>query len=398
MKTFLLFGHGGYYNRGCEAIVRSTATLLRERFRDVRLVLVSYDHLRDEARGLGLVDEIVPHTSTRWSPGWAAARLTDAVKPGAGNRWWSLPIRQVLPEVDAFLSIGGDNYCYEEPEYYFHVNELARKAGKPTILWGASVDVTGASRRKLDDLKAFDLITARESLTQDNLRQIGIASSVALVADPAFVMEPEAVDVAPFWPQGDGVLGLNLSPLLGRYRPEGTSDGVLRAAADSLRKVIDETGLGVLLIPHVTQPIPPSEAWNDDVNLLSEILTEVSRPGRITLMPSNFTAPQTKHVLSRCRAFVGARTHATIGALSMGVPTLSIGYSLKARGINLDLFGHLRHLIDVKQLAGDILTDKIGQLIAEEESIRQRLSEVMPTVREMSRSGAGRLAALLGEE
>lgn len=28
LQSFMLFGHGGYLNRGCEAIVRSTATIL----------------------------------------------------------------------------------------------------------------------------------------------------------------------------------------------------------------------------------------------------------------------------------------------------------------------------------------------------------------------------------
>ena len=37
--------------------------------------------------------------------------------------------------------------------------------------------------------------------------------------------------------------------------------------------------------------------------------------------------------------FVGARTHATIAAYSTGVPTLAVGYSVKARGIARDIFG-----------------------------------------------------------
>ena len=37
--------------------------------------------------------------------------------------------------------------------------------------------------------------------------------------------------------------------------------------------------------------------------------------------------------------FIGARTHATIAAYSSCVPTLVVGYSIKARGIAKDLFG-----------------------------------------------------------
>ena len=37
--------------------------------------------------------------------------------------------------------------------------------------------------------------------------------------------------------------------------------------------------------------------------------------------------------------FIGARTHSTIAAYSSGVPTLVVGYSVKAKGIAKDLFG-----------------------------------------------------------
>lgn len=51
------------------------------------------------------------------------------------------------------------------------------------------------------------------------------------------------------------------------------------------------------------------------------------------------TCEELKGFISRCRLFVGARTHATIAAYSTCVPTLVAGYSVKARGIAKDLFG-----------------------------------------------------------
>jgi polysaccharide pyruvyl transferase WcaK-like protein len=57
-------------------------------------------------------------------------------------------------------------------------------------------------------------------------------------------------------------------------------------------------------------------------------------------VPGNIGARQVKWVISKCRYFIGARTHATVAAFSTGVPTISIAYSKKARGINRDIFGH----------------------------------------------------------
>ena len=46
-----------------------------------------------------------------------------------------------------------------------------------------------------------------------------------------------------------------------------------------------------------------------------------------------------KYIISQCCFFVGARTHATIAAYSSCVPTLVVGYSVKARGLARDIFG-----------------------------------------------------------
>lgn len=48
---------------------------------------------------------------------------------------------------------------------------------------------------------------------------------------------------------------------------------------------------------------------------------------------------QLKDCIARCSFFIGARTHATIAAYSSCVPTLAVGYSVKAKGIATDLFG-----------------------------------------------------------
>ena len=92
------------------------------------------------------------------------------------------------------------------------------------------------------------------------------------------------------------------------------------------------------------------------------------------------TAPELKSIIARCRMFVGARTHATIAAYSSGVPTLVVGYSVKARGIARDLFGTEAHyVLPVQDLkTGDDLSDAFRWLLENEDAVRTRLEAVMP--------------------
>jgi polysaccharide pyruvyl transferase WcaK-like protein len=89
---------------------------------------------------------------------------------------------------------------------------------------------------------------------------------------------------------------------------------------------------------------------------------------------------QLKGFISRCRFFIGARTHATIAAYSTCVPTLVMGYSTKSRGIATDLFGTDDHyVLPVQELtAPEALTDAFRWIMEREQEIRSRLEAVMP--------------------
>ena len=82
--------------------------------------------------------------------------------------------------------------------------------------------------------------------------------------------------------------------------------------------------------------------------------------------------------------FVGARTHATIAAYSSLVPTLVVGYSVKARGIARDLFGtEENYVVPVQSLQDkEDLVNSFRWLLSREREIRNHLEAVMPSYQE----------------
>jgi polysaccharide pyruvyl transferase WcaK-like protein len=148
--------------------------------------------------------------------------------------------------------------------------------------------------------------------------------------------------------------------------------------------VLRRTNLPVVLIPHVMmQPnIFPS---NDDFLFLYNIQKDIEwalRERVVVYDAREHTSKQIKGVISRCRIFAGGRTHATIAALSTNVPTFSIGYSVKSRGINLDLFGHEEWVAHFSELTGQRLADRIECLLREENNVRAHLENVIPAYAE----------------
>ena len=409
MTTFYLTGHSNFGNRGCEALVRSTVDLLRQYFDRPRILVDSLDIARDgaqwpEAAEEGVVFIPAPEMPDRYI-NWT--RLCRRLPFLTHVRWPSLPMRGSLAghlaQCDAVISVGGDifslDYGLDSPFFLLGIGENALRLGKQVVLWGASVGpfsaMPGVERQMVAHLRRLSLITVRDSHTLAYLNGLGVAGNVVPVADAAFVMKRQAMDLTPFWPVGKGVLGLNVSPVVEQVRLAGrATTSVGQETLAFVRGVLSSSDLGVLLVPHVA-PLDGNPRNNDE-HYLRQIATALGDTGgRVRCVPSGCNAPQLKDIISHCRYFIGARTHATIAAFSTGVPTISIAYSVKARGINHDLFGHERYVLDTRLVSADSLAASLLLLEQEEDAIHHLLAERIPVLREGAARGAIALQRLL---
>ena len=137
--------------------------------------------------------------------------------------------------------------------------------------------------------------------------------------------------------------------------------------------ILERTDMQIALIPHVV--------WerNDDRKPIRELYEAFRDTGRVVMI-SDGTCQELKGDIGRCRFFVGARTHATIAAYSSCVPTLVVGYSVKARGIARDLFGQEEnYVLPVQSLKRpDELAESFSWLLSHEKTVKGRLMEIMP--------------------
>ena len=283
-----------------------------------------------------------------------------------------------------YLSIGGDMYCYElSKKEAITANSAFNRAGAKTVLWGCSLEPELLKDSEVvEDMRRYALITPRESITAQALKEAGITENVKQFPDPAFALLPEEVKLPYGFAEGN-TIGINISPMIIRYEEK---DGI---TIENYRKLIDHiletTDCHIALIPHVM--------WrhNDDRLTIHELYSVYQGNDRVVQF-EDMSCQKVKYVISKCRAFIGARTHATIAAYSSMVPTLVVGYSVKARGIAKDLFGDSAHYVLPVQtlMAPEELIGAFEWLMEREDEIRGRLREIMPEY--------CRKAALAGEE
>lgn len=343
MSRVLFYNHGGCENRGCEAIVRSTAALFASQA-GAQVVLASDQPAFDRQAQLPGVSRIVPSTISPRS----VKRLINSVGFRLGMPREHEIARKYSPVIDqgrrsdVALSIGGDTYCYGRQEHLLVINGRLRRAGRPLVLWGCSIEPELIEGERLEDLKQYRLIVARESITERALLDKGLPAR--RWCDPAFTLEGQELPLPQGWREG-ATVGLNVSPLiLDCAKDKGRA---MDAFIALVRHILAQSGAAVALLPHVTW------AHDNDLDALSRIKAQFADEPRVFLLPGTLNATQYKGYIARMKALVTARTHASIAGYSSAVPTLVIGYSIKARGIARDLFGSEDgHLIPVQELGG----------------------------------------------
>ncbi len=382
----LMFFHGGSRNRGCEAIVRSAAYLLRHHGKFNELALASGDPESD--RIIPYID-IVHHDSISPIEKFSLHGLVSALKVKFLNddsmafRKMHESIIKLIPQYDIFLSIGGDNYCYGEQPGIYEIDRQIKKAGKKLVLWGASIGAEDLSADKISDLMSFDLLLVRESLTQQVLAEAGIPN-VQPVADGAFLMEKTELPLPQNWQHGN-TLGFNLSPLVLKKNPAAEE-----AAHRLIQHILDTTDMTICFTPHVILP------GNDDYETLKELQALFADTERTLLLPADLDATELKGYIARMRFFIGARTHATIAAYSSMVPTMVLGYSIKSKGIANDLFGEEKLVLNIDEISDpEKLIAAFEQMQSEEDALRQTLTTRIPEIRSLAGKAADHVFNLL---
>ena len=385
-KRLIMYMHAGSGNHGCEAIVNSICRMIKE-----KVTLISYYGEEDKKYSLPELCEI--KGERRFEEHRLAHVLYYGYRKltGDGESFIRYRYGDVFKgrKAPLAISIGGDNYCYDNMLSDLRlVNSAFNKNGTRTVLLGCSIEPELLLRKEIvRDLMKYHTIIARESITCEALeemveRQKRIGSQnnedeegekfprILCFPDPAFTLPKKERPL----PEGfvpNNTVGINVSPMI--QEKEGREGITMKSYRALISHLITCTDMQIALIPHVI--------WerNDDRKPIHALYEEFKDTGRVVEL-SDGSCEELKGDIGRCRFFVGARTHATIAAYSSGVPTLVVGYSVKARGIARDLFGtEENYVLPVQNLQNsEDLVRGFSWLFSHEKEIRRRLEEVMP--------------------
>lgn len=348
MKKILLYGYGGAYNHGGEAIVVCTIDYLRHKCSDCFIYLST--HFRKQDIEFHIPADCILERDEQY-----VLLDKNASTPGMYDKQiYASTLEVIEPDMECY-SVGGDNYCYGNWHRWKTIHDEILRKGAKDVLWSCSIDEEYLTDDLVQHLKTFEMITAREGLTYQSLQGHGL-QNVKKCKDIAFGLK--AIRPAKLYGLEEGnTVVLNLSPLV--IRREQKTGIVIDNYKCLIEYILSETNMHVLLLPHVRMPA------DNDLEPLSLLYECYADNPRIHLVDDNLSAAECKYLISRCNLGVFARTHAAIAAYSSGVPCIVIGYSVKARGIALDMDQERYHVPLESIINRRLLLDKMIQCFDE---------------------------------
>lgn len=263
---------------------------------------------------------------------------------------------------------------------------------KPIVLFPTSIGPFNTKFTRF--LARFTLnrvegVVAREEITKKYLQEIGVKESlIYFTLDTAFILPEAPYERVKEIFSKEGIdkggktllIGMNISQLLSYKSKKGEAKHdyieLMAQIADYLAINLNAM---VIFIPHsiylkeaVEIKGETKRIEGDDTTAVKEAFKRVKNKDKIIPIVNDYTAVELKGIIGQCDLFIGARMHANIAALSLGVPTVAIAYSHKAPGI-MSMVGLKEYVCDFRTMDFEELTSMINSMWSNRDGLRKNL-------------------------
>lgn len=400
-NKILITGHDTFHNKGCQALVHTTTEISKQVFPDASFTIFSWEPEYDEPLyKMDHPDFEFKFIRHRFQTGEFSLR----------NRFWlflnlflrlrtdkilrtSKNFYEAIKSSDLVIVSGGDilaDYGEEAVKHYFFPIAVALALKKPVYVFAQSI-----SRYKSEEMLRFakfylnkvSLITVRERLSFEYLKEIGIKAPFHLTADPAFTLQPctetrmKEILEAEHLPDKDGlIIGVSVSETATRWS-DSSYNAFLEIMAKVCDQLINKYKAKIVFVPHVTYE---NNTANDDRLVGRAVKSLVTNKQNTFVIEGDYSCSELKAIIGRCTLFIGARTHSTIASTSMLVPTIAIAYSTKAFGIMEDVLDKEKCVCNVRTLNAKELLAKSEYLMENREKIIKEMSHRLDEIRRRS--------------
>ncbi len=369
-NRIVFMGNGSPENEGCEAITKGTIEILNKTFTNY-LYIDAYFNYKNKIQSSDENNYVQPvDYPKRWSLKWLILQVCLYLSNRLTGSLLFHNHKDIIDKASAVLSLGGDNYSldYGIPRRFIAMGKYVKRFNTKFVIWGASIGpFEKGSKFEKKIIQHFnqdvDLILVREEISKQYLDSIGVRNKVFVVPDPAFMMNPEDCSHKQELPSK--YICINFSDLMAKYVTNGNLDLWIDMCAQIIDTLYESISEEMVFIPHV----------ESDYDLCKKIMIRCKHKDIVTLIDKHLNAAEMKWIISQSLCNIACRTHSTIASFSTGVPTLSLGYSIKSKGLNLQMYGHEEFLLYKEEIGLESVINSTKVIFKNLENIKCHLKE-----------------------
>ncbi len=323
--------------------------------------LVSHRLLRPSAK-------IIP---ARWKRLFDAYLEADLVAAVAGNifgstgKWgWPFPVSVLALELA---------HWFRKPLYILPETIGPLKRG-----WERTLLKTSLSKARiifLRDASSMDLA----KIIQIPLEKTVYFPDLAFDLDPAD-RESAVATLQEFgYKSGEPALGMTIINWFSHTLDRGQVSSYYQSLATAVARLIQKYQVSVYLFSQVNGPTALENDHRAN-EIVYQFLCDLGLSSKVSIMKTVSPPATLKACYGMMDIFLASRLHSGIFAISMGVPTVFVGYLSKTRGM-LKSLGLEEWVIDLGSANSDNLFEKLEQAWQHKEAISAGLQNIMPGIR-----------------
>jgi len=405
MTSIVIIGSALSGNKGAAAMLESAIDTLGARLPDARFTLLSMYPDRDAALNTYPNLEIVPADPIQLGVGINSLALLHRILPPLRStiQRRSRAIR-AMANADVLLDQGGITFTDGREKFLlYNVASILPAFNTKTPVFKCAQAI-GPFKNPINRwasktfLPKVDTIVTRGAITQRFADGLGLTNTFP-GADYAFSLELRGDERSSLAGRIDleglsgerRLVGISPSVVL-QKKVEARGGDYVAMMAGLARRMVD-AGYDVLVLPHSART-GTEKTHNNDLPLCREIVTRIGESPNVHFVADELTSQELRFLIGMCAFFVTSRFHAMISSLSMGVPTLVIGWSHKYEEV-LEMFELQDWAIGSADATEESVWARFGSLVEAEPEVRAHLAEHLPEVKARSLKQADLIADLV---
>lgn len=243
-----------------------------------------------------------------------------------------------------------------------------------------------AARRVLE--RQCALVYCREEQSRKYLLDCGVDSQKLIVAPDTGIIMPRRPVALDGLDPNRPCLGVSISHQI--IRQWEAPMPYVELIAELCDRAIRQWNMQVLLIPNEL-----TDGRYDDRAVARDVLERIQNKAAVHLFPAEkHSGPEQKGAISCCDLFVASRYHSVVAAMSLGVPTVVIGWHHKYDEL-LEIFGQADAGLSSENCQMDALWECCVDMWNRRRDVRQEILVRLPKVESRIYQAGERLRDLL---